>query len=144
MPAKILLVNGPNLNKLGSREPDIYGHTTLEEIIHESIEQAHKLGMELECMQSNHEGEIIDLVHQAQGRVQGLIINAGALTHTSVALMDALLTLYHTGYRSAFVQPGATRGVSPHLLYQHGIYRLYQRLWQRKLSPSTRSDGRYC
>ncbi|MGE0755113.1 MAG: type II 3-dehydroquinate dehydratase [Alphaproteobacteria bacterium] len=93
MPAKILLVNGPNLNKLGSREPDIYGHITLEEILHQSIEQAHTLGMELECFQSNHEGELIDAIQHAQGRFAGLIINAGAFTHTSVAIMDALLTL---------------------------------------------------
>lgn len=93
MPANILLVNGPNLNKLGEREKDIYGSITLEEIENDCKARAAKLGMELSCFQSNHEGELVDTIQKAGSQYGGLILNAAAYTHTSVAIMDALLTL---------------------------------------------------
>lgn len=90
MPVKILLVNGPNLNLLGSREPAIYGSETLAEIEAKATDFAAALGLELTCVQSNHEGDIVGIIQQAKPYA-GLIINPGAYTHTSIAIMDALL-----------------------------------------------------
>ncbi|CAG9298045.1 type II 3-dehydroquinate dehydratase [Celerinatantimonas diazotrophica] len=88
---RILVINGPNLNLLGKREPEIYGHQTLDDINIQLDQQGQSLGVELEHFQSNHEGAIVDRIHQAMGVVDFIIINPGALTHTSVALRDALL-----------------------------------------------------
>jgi len=93
MPTRILLVNGPNLNTLGTREPAIYGHETLPQIETKCKAAAKKLKLELDCFQSNHEGEIVTTIQQAGKKYQGIIVNAGAYTHTSVAIMDALLLL---------------------------------------------------
>jgi len=92
MEKTILLVNGPNLNLLGEREPEIYGKTTLQDIEEKVEEIAIKGGFKLLPFQSNHEGEIVDFLHQ-NSKAKYLIINAGALTHTSVALSDALSAL---------------------------------------------------
>lgn len=86
----ILLLNGPNLNLLGTRQTNVYGATTLSEIEALTREHARKVGYELDALQSNHEGELIDAIHSAKGNAQGIILNAGAYTHTSVALMDAI------------------------------------------------------
>ena len=91
MPVKILLVNGPNLNMLGTRQPEIYGHETLVQIETKCRAKAKSLKLELDCVQSNHEGEIVTILQQAAKKHQGIIINAGAYSHTSVAIMDALL-----------------------------------------------------
>ncbi|RCL52476.1 MAG: type II 3-dehydroquinate dehydratase [Synechococcus sp. MED-G71] len=88
---RILVLHGPNLNLLGSREPGVYGRDTLAEIDAELRQQAERLGAQLDCFQSNHEGALVDRIHQAAGQVQGILINAGAFTHTSIALRDALL-----------------------------------------------------
>ncbi len=93
MPLKILLVNGPNLNQLGTREPDIYGSETLADIEKKCQAEAGRLGLALACYQSNHEGEIVTRIQQAGKECQGLLINAGAYTHTSIAIMDALLSI---------------------------------------------------
>lgn len=93
MPVKILLVNGPNLNTLGTREPEIYGKETLAQIEKNCTAHAKKLGMALTCVQSNHEGGIIETIQKARTEAHGVIINPGAFTHTSVAIMDALLLL---------------------------------------------------
>jgi len=93
MPHPILLVNGPNLNTLGTREPEIYGHETLADIEAKCAAHAKTLGLALDCFQSNHEGELVTKIQQAGKSHKGLIINAGAYTHTSIAIMDALLTL---------------------------------------------------
>jgi 3-dehydroquinate dehydratase II len=88
---KLLVLNGPNLNLLGSREPEIYGKRTLAEIMAELATEAQGMGFALEAVQSNHEGELIDQVHRA-GRegFAGLIVNPGGYTHTSIALRDAI------------------------------------------------------
>ena len=87
----ILLINGPNLNLLGTREPEIYGDQTLDQIEIELIQIAQKNKFKLDCYQSNHEGKIVDKIQNSIGNVKGILINAGALTHTSVALRDALV-----------------------------------------------------
>jgi 3-dehydroquinate dehydratase-2 len=88
---KILLINGPNLNLLGHREPHIYGSTTLSDLETTVKTLASSKGKTLESFQSNHEGAIVDRIHEACGNVDVVLINPGALTHTSVALRDALL-----------------------------------------------------
>jgi 3-dehydroquinate dehydratase-2 len=88
---RVLLLNGPNLNLLGLREPGLYGSQTLEGIEDGLRRQAAGLGVALECFQSNHEGALVDRIQAARGLVDGILINAGALTHTSIALRDALL-----------------------------------------------------
>jgi 3-dehydroquinate dehydratase-2 len=91
MAKNILLLNGPNLNLLGTREPQVYGTTTLHDIEQAAVAQAQAAGAQLACLQSNHEGVLIDRIHAAkQQKVDTIIINPGGLTHTSVALRDAL------------------------------------------------------
>ncbi|MCM1265455.1 MAG: type II 3-dehydroquinate dehydratase [Candidatus Gastranaerophilales bacterium] len=87
---KILLINGPNLNMLGTREPEKYGNITLDDIERTLISKALVLDAHLECYQSNHEGEIIDKIQSTKGDFDGIIINAGGYTHTSVAIRDAI------------------------------------------------------
>ena len=87
----LLLLNGPNLNLLGQREPGIYGSGTLASIEDRLRQEATAAGAELECFQSNFEGALVERIHQAMGTSQGILINAGAYTHTSIALRDALL-----------------------------------------------------
>ena len=89
-PLRILVLHGPNLNLLGVREPDVYGATTLAQIDAALVAQAKDAGCELASFQSNHEGELIDRIHAARLDADGLLINPGGLTHTSVALRDAL------------------------------------------------------
>ena len=87
---KILLLHGPNLNLLGSREPEIYGKMDLSEINKQVVDLGSKMGVEVSCMQSNHEGVLIDALHDARDWASGVIINPGGYTHTSVALRDAI------------------------------------------------------
>jgi 3-dehydroquinate dehydratase-2 len=87
---KILVINGPNLNLLGTREKEIYGSETLEEIMRKVCVEAARVGAVVHSVQSNHEGEIIDCIHSARENYDGIIINAGAYTHYSIAIRDAL------------------------------------------------------
>ncbi len=87
----LLLINGPNLNLLGQREPSIYGSSTLQAIEVDLQRKAKEEGVQLDCFQSNFEGALVDRIHKAIGEVDAILINAGAYTHTSVALRDALL-----------------------------------------------------
>ena len=90
MPQTVFILNGPNLNLLGKREPEIYGHQTLGDIESDCRDRAASLGLAIDFRQSNHEGVLIDAIHEARERAAGIIINPGALTHTSIAIHDAL------------------------------------------------------
>ncbi|MGH1413458.1 MAG: type II 3-dehydroquinate dehydratase [Pelagimonas sp.] len=85
-----LILNGPNLNLLGTRQPEIYGHTTLSDVEDMCRTHGEKIGVSVTCAQSNHEGALVDLIQDARGTHDGIILNAGAYTHTSIALMDAI------------------------------------------------------
>ncbi len=86
----VLVLHGPNLNLLGLREPEIYGSTTIEQINQALDLNAQKLQVSVDCLQSNHEGVLVDAIHDAKQTRQGIVINAGAYTHTSVAIRDAI------------------------------------------------------
>lgn len=87
---KFLILNGPNLNMLGIREPDLYGTLTYNGLVEYLKDEAARLGVDVEFFQSNSEGELVTAIQQAYGRIDGIVINAGAYTHTSIAILDAL------------------------------------------------------
>ncbi|UOA31921.1 3-dehydroquinate dehydratase [Sulfitobacter sp. DSM 110093] len=91
--ASVLILNGPNLNLLGTRQPEVYGKTTLADVEALCAAEAARLGLKMQFAQSNHEGAMIDLIHQARGKHDGIVLNAGAYTHTSIALMDAIASV---------------------------------------------------
>jgi 3-dehydroquinate dehydratase-2 len=148
---KVLVLNGPNLNLLGRREPEIYGHKTLSDINDDLTEQAAVLGVTLSTLQSNHAGVLIDAIHDAYGIVDGIVINPGGLTHTSVALRDALAgvaipfvevhlsNVYarepfrHHSYLSP-IALGVISGFGPHS-YTLGLSALTQRLSEKTDNP---------
>jgi 3-dehydroquinate dehydratase-2 len=90
----VLVLHGPNLNLLGTREPGIYGHTTLAEINRRCVELGRELGLEVLTLQSNHEGALIEALHEAREWAQGVVLNAAGYTHTSVALRDAIAAVH--------------------------------------------------
>ncbi len=90
MPKLITLLNGPNLNLLGLRQPEIYGRETLADVVALVADLAEKLGLQVKALQSNHEGQLVDWIQQARGTAAGIIINPGAYSHTSIAILDAL------------------------------------------------------
>ena len=93
MSKSILVLNGPNLNLLGTRQPEVYGSTTLADVEAMCADKAKALGIEIDFRQSNHEGTLVDWIHEAKGRHDGILINAGAYTHTSIALHDAIASV---------------------------------------------------
>ena len=93
MPPRIAVLNGPNLNLLGEREPEIYGRTSLADIERLTKERARALGVECTWIQTNHEGELVDAIQGLKGQADGAVINAAAFTHTSLAVRDALLAV---------------------------------------------------
>lgn len=90
MTKSVLILNGPNLNLLGTRQPEIYGATTLAEVEEGARQLAHQLGLSADCRQSNHEGQLVDWIQAARGTADGIILNPGAYSHTSIAILDAL------------------------------------------------------
>ena len=90
---KVLILNGPNLNMLGTRQPEVYGRTTLKMVEESCSSHGAKIGLEVSYLQSNHEGALIDAIHAAKGTQHGIVLNAGAYTHTSIALMDAIASV---------------------------------------------------
>lgn len=94
MSSLVYVLNGPNLNLLGTREPEIYGHDTLDDIAGRLEDRARDLGLEIDMRQSNHEGHLVDWLHEAQANAaHAVLLNAGAYTHTSIALHDAILAI---------------------------------------------------
>jgi 3-dehydroquinate dehydratase II len=90
MAKPIYILNGPNLNLLGQRQPEVYGRDTLEDVAEACGALADDLGHTVKCLQSNHEGVLVDWIHEARGKAAGIIINPGAFSHTSIAILDAL------------------------------------------------------
>lgn len=90
MPKLVTLLNGPNLNLLGLRQPEIYGHETLDDVAAKVSDLAEDLGLRVRALQSNHEGALVDWIQEARGTSAGIIINPGAYSHTSIAILDAL------------------------------------------------------
>lgn len=91
--SNVLVLNGPNLNLLGTRQPEVYGSTTLAMVEEACVTHGQSIGLQVSCKQSNHEGDLIDAIHSAKGTQAGIVLNAGAYTHTSIALMDAIASV---------------------------------------------------
>src|SRR3990170_1845793 len=121
---KVLVLHGPNLNLLGEREPEVYGSEGLESIDRRLKEEGKKLGLEGRTLQSNHEGVLIDAIHEARGWAEALIVNPGGLTHTSISLRDAIASVRlpavevhltnifaREAFRRRSITAGACRGV---------------------------------
>ena len=119
MPA-IYILNGPNLNLLGVRDPSVYGHDTLADIEERCLARAAALDLQIEFRQTNHEGQLVDWIQEARESADGIILNAGALTHTSVAVLDALSRRRTAGHRGASVEHFPPRELSPPFLCQPG------------------------
>ena len=117
---RIMVINGPNLNLLGQREPGVYGDKTLGWIEGELRDLGSELGMVVECLQSNHEGELVDLVQRGGRQSQGIVLNAGAYTHTSIALRDAVAAIA-TPVVEVHLSNPAARESFRHVSYLAGV-----------------------
>lgn len=127
---KLLVMNGPNLNMLGIREPGIYGNDTYASLCDRVRNHAQELGIEVELYQSNHEGDLVDRIQQAYGNTDGIVINPGAYTHTSVALLDAVkavsiptveVHISHVDEREPFRQVSYIRLACVGVISGHGL-----------------------
>jgi 3-dehydroquinate dehydratase II len=127
---RVAVIHGTNLRLLGSREPEVYGTDTLDDVNRLLTTSAKELGVDLEIFQSNHEGEILDFVEDAAKRVDGFLINPGALTHTSIALLDAFLGvarpfvevhLSNTASRERFRRHSYLSGAASGVVYGFGV-----------------------
>lgn len=127
---RIAVVHGPNLRLLGTREPEVYGHDSLDDVNRRLHALAEELGVELETFQSNHEGELLDFIQEAAARASGFLINPGAFTHTSIALRDALVGverpfvevhLSNTAGRERFRRHSYLSGVAAGVVYGFGL-----------------------
>jgi len=127
---KVAVIHGPNLRLLGTREPEVYGTDTLDDVNAKLSDAAEELGLDLETFQSNHEGEILDFIAEAAKRVDGFLINPGALTHTSIALLDAFLAvqrpfvevhLSNLSRREAFRHHSYLSGAAAGVVYGFGV-----------------------
>ena len=127
---KLLIINGPNLNMLGIREPGIYGTENYEALCQRVLSHAEELGIDLELYQSNHEGDLVDEIQRAYGQIDGIVINPGAYTHTSIALLDALkavgipaveVHISKVEEREAFRQISYIRAACVKTITGHGI-----------------------
>ena len=134
----VLVLEGPNLNLVGTREPEIYGYETLDEIHAGIAARAAELGLDVDFFQSNHEGALIDRLHQRDFDVA--IVNAGGLTHTSVALRDALLAVQRPFIEVHLSDPGEARGVPAGQLPARHRPRVDRRPGRPRLSPGPRVD----
>jgi 3-dehydroquinate dehydratase-2 len=126
---RVAVLHGPNLRLLGRREPEVYGYTTLDEIDDRVRELGHELAVEVESFQSNSEGALIDFIEAASARVEGFVINAGALTHTSLALRDCLagvgrpfveVHISNTAARERFRHHSYLSGIAGGVVYGFG------------------------
>src|SRR5258705_11036599 len=118
---RILVLHGPNLDVLGTREPELYGQVTLDEVNRRLADLGRELGCRIECLQSNHEGVLIDALHRARGQAEGVLLNPGGLTHDSVSFRDAVAAsglptvevhVTNPHAREAFRQRSLTAGVA--------------------------------
>ena len=128
---KIAVIHGPNLRLLGKREPEVYGSDTLDDVNRKLEQLAGELGVEIETFQSNHEGEILDYIADTAPRVDGFLINPGAFTHTSIALLDAFLGvqrpfvevhLSNTARREEFRHHSYLSGAAAGVVYGFGVH----------------------
>ncbi len=126
---KILVLHGPNLNLLGTREPEVYGSLTMDEINAKLVEFGKSLGTEVKCQQSNHEGVLIDALQDARLWADGVVFNPGGYTHTSVALRDAIAALKNPRDRSAFVERVCARRIQNEIPDLRGVQGEDQRAW---------------
>jgi hypothetical protein len=124
---KIAILNGPNLDRLGKREPEVYGRATLADL-EQALRAEFGAVAQLEFFQSNHEGALVDRIGAlADAKIDGLVLNGGALTHTSIALRDALRGRGPSGRRGAHLEPPSPRGVPSRVVHRAGLPRLDHR-----------------
>ena len=141
---KLYILNGPNLNFLGIREPQHYGNTTYEGLLEMIRAHAAEIGVEVECYQSNHEGELVDIIQSAYGKADGIVINPAAYTHTSVAILDAAkavslpmveVHISDVSKREDFRQVSYIRAACQKTIAGHGFGKAVCRSWAADPNP---------